>query len=315
MPGSWMADTSEEEEHPTVPLGINEMTIPRIALVMSVVTLSALLVMTSIIGWSVYTFLNDFEDSLDAGDPAVLQVDGRWGWEAHLLFDTCSPLAEAWEMPENLSGQDDVFFYPGELSCDWSHQGTGDHAVIVLYNRADNNVDLMLSLDSTSVAFTESGESTLLISGFQGNSTFFAPIDLLEDVDEETILLNASHVTVVDAVVSLEINIIRDSDQQPVHSDEGDSMQVHYRVWDADNETLLDEGDLPVSAGDDSRYIDGFGWSALGLDIGQDRGLLSPGTSHITLLPPAIAYGASEEHFLQDSWLKFELEITSLTAL
>ena len=44
MPGSWMADTSEEEEHPTVPLGINEMTIPRIALVMSVVTLSALLV-------------------------------------------------------------------------------------------------------------------------------------------------------------------------------------------------------------------------------------------------------------------------------
>jgi hypothetical protein len=92
-------------------------------------------------------------------------------------------------------------------------------------------------------------------------------------------------------------------------------MQVHYRVWDADNETLLDEGDLPVNAGDDSRYIDGFGWSALGLDIGQDRGLLSPGTSHITLLPPAIAYGASEEHFLQDSWLRFELEITSLTAL
>ena len=71
MPGSWMADTSEEEEHPTVPLGINEMTIPRIALVMSVVTLSALLVMTSITGWSVYTFINDFEDSLDAGDPAV----------------------------------------------------------------------------------------------------------------------------------------------------------------------------------------------------------------------------------------------------
>ena len=57
MPGSWMADTSEEEEHPTVPLGINEMTIPRIALVMSVVTLSALLVMTSIIGWSVYLSL------------------------------------------------------------------------------------------------------------------------------------------------------------------------------------------------------------------------------------------------------------------
>ena len=98
MPGSWMADTSEEEEHPTVPLGINEMTI--LDCISNVcVTLSALLIMTSIIGWSVYTFLNDFEDSLDSGDPAVLQVDGRWGG-SHLLFDTCSPLAEAWEMPE-----------------------------------------------------------------------------------------------------------------------------------------------------------------------------------------------------------------------
>ena len=70
-----------------------------------------------------------------------------------------------------------------------------------------------------------------------------------------------------------------------------------------------------MNAGDDSRYIDGFGWSALGLDIGQDRGLLSPGTTHITLLPPGIAYGGSEDHFLQKSWLRFELEITSLTAI
>ena len=53
----------------------------------------------------------------------------------------------------------------------------------------------------------------------------------------------------------------------------------------------------------------------LGLDIGQDRGLLSPGTSHYTLLPPPIAYGASDGHFLQHSWLLFELEITSLSAI
>ena len=315
MTGPWMADTSEEKEHPTVPIGLNEMTIPRIALVMSVVTLSALLVMSTIIGWSVYTFLNDFEESLDAGDPAVLQVDGRWGWEAHLLFDTCSPLGDSWEMPENLSGQDDSFLYPGELSCDWEHQGQNDHAVVVIYNHAQNNIDLLLSIDSSSIVFSESGESTLLVPSINANSTFFAPLNLLEDVDEETTLINASHVTVMDAVVSLEVNVIRGAEQKPVHSDEGDSMQVHYRVWDADNDTLLDEGDLPVTAGDDSTYIDGFGWSALGLDVGQDRGLLSPGTSHLTLLPPQIAYGGSEGHFLEHSWLRFELELTTLSAI
>tara|TARA_B100001250_G_scaffold377167_1_gene366040 strand:+ start:3182 stop:4129 length:948 start_codon:yes stop_codon:yes gene_type:complete len=315
MTGPWMADTSEEKEHPTVPIGLNEMTIPRIALVMSVVTLSALLVMSTIIGWGVYDFLNDFEESLESGDPAVLQVDGRWGWESHLLFDTCSPLAESWIMPENLSAQDDMFLYPGELSCDWSHQGQNDHAVVVIYNHAPNNIDLLLSIDSTSIVFSESGESTLLVPGLDSNSTFFAPLNLLEDVDDETVLINASHVTVMDAVVSLEMNVIRGADQKPVHSDEGDSMQVHYRVWDADNDTLLDEGDLPVTAGDDDTYIDGFGWSALGLDIGQDRGLLTPGTSHFTLLPPPIAYGGSEGHFLEHSWLRFELELSTLSAI
>ena len=209
MTGPWIADTSEEKEHPTVPIGLNEMTIPRIALVMSVVTLSALLVMSTIIGWSVYTFLNDFEESLDAGDPAVLQVDGRWGWEAHLLFDTCSPLGDSWEMPENLSGQDDSFLYPGELSCDWEHQGPNDHAVVVIYNHAQNNIDLLLSIDSSSIVFSESGESTLLVPSIDANSTFFAPLNLLEDVDEETALINASHVTVMDAVVSLEVNVFR----------------------------------------------------------------------------------------------------------
>ena len=315
MPGPWMADSSEEEEHPTVPLGLNEMTIPRVALVMSVVTLSALLVMSTIIGWSVYTFLDEVEESLDAGDPAVLQVDGRWGWEIHLLFDTCSPLASSWDMPENLSAQDDLFLYPGELSCDWEHQGEGDHAVIVIYNHASNAIDLMLNIESSSIVFSESGVSTLLLPSIASNSTYFAPLNLLEDIDDVNILVNASHVTVMDAVVSLEMNIISGPDKEPVHSDEGDSMQVHYKVWDADNDTLLDEGDLPVNAGEDPNYIDGFGWSALGLDIGQDRGLLSPGTSHYTLLPPPIAYGASDGHFLQHSWLLFELEITSLSAI
>ena len=34
---------------------------------------------------------------------------------------------------------------------------------------------------------------------------------------------------------------------------------------------LLDEGDLIVTAGDDSNFIQGFGWSAIGLDIDGER--------------------------------------------
>ena len=43
-----------------------------------------------------------------------------------------------------------------------------------------------------------------------------------------------------------------------VVAQDGDSLQVHYRVWDADTDELLDEGDLPVNAGADPNYIEGF---------------------------------------------------------
>ncbi|MGB1854630.1 MAG: hypothetical protein ACPHJX_02355, partial [Candidatus Thalassarchaeaceae archaeon] len=96
----------------------------------------------------------------------------------------------------------------------------------------------------------------------------------------------------------------------------GDTLEVHYKVWDADTDQLLDEGDLIVTAGDDSNFIQGFGWSAIGLDIDGDRGLIpgiDSGTTHITLLPPPIAYGNSDGHELQESWLRFELKVDRAT--
>ena len=73
----------------------------------------------------------------------------------------------------------------------------------------------------------------------------------------------------------------------------------------------LDQGDLIVTAGNDPAWIEGFGWSAIGLDIDGDRGLLpgiNTGTSHITLLPPELAYD-DEDDELKGRWLRFELSI------
>ena len=117
---------------------------------------------------------------------------------------------------------------------------------------------------------------------------------------------------VPDAEVVLDIHIFEGTEQREIHATDGDPLEVHYRVWNADTGELLDEGDLPVNAGDDSNYIEGFGWSAIGLDIDEDRGLiptLDTGTTHVTLLPPPIAYGNSEGHELEDAWLRFELKL------
>ena len=53
-----------------------------------------------------------------------------------------------------------------------------------------------------------------------------------------------------------------------------------------------------------------------GLDIDGDRGLIpgiDTGTTHVTLLPPPIAYGNSDGHELQESWLRFELKVDRAT--
>ena len=111
----------------------------------------------------------------------------------------------------------------------------------------------------------------------------------------------------------MDVNIFQGPESRDIHIQDGDSVEVHYTVWDADTGEELDDGTWVENAGDPWFSIEGFGWSAIGLDIDNDRGVTFPitdtGTSHITLLPPPIAYGNSENHELEETWLRFELKL------
>jgi len=307
---SWISDTPDEVEHPPVPLGINEMAVPRVTLMLSLGTALVMLLSAIWVGWAAWNFSADLEDSF--GPPVEAPtIDGRLAWEVDLMFDTCSAREGDWEWPENLSGQDDVFLYPGELRCDWGHQGDGDRASLVVYNRGNTTVDLVLEIRGAGVLFSDSDDTSDLMT-LDGNQSGFAELELTDDITEGSFTVVVSHLTVVDAEVLLDVNVFKGTEEREMHINDNDRIEVHYVVWDADTGEQLDEGDLLVTAGDDPAYIDGFGWSAIGLDIDGDRGLIpgiDTGTSHTTLLPPPIAYGNSDGHELQDSWLRFELSI------
>jgi len=262
------------------------------------------------VGWAAWNFSADLEDSF--GPPVEAPtIDGRLAWEVDLLFDTCSPREGDWVWPESLSDQDDVFLYPGELRCDWEHQGDDDRASVAVYNRGNATVDLVLEIRGAGVQFSDSDNTTHQIT-LEGNESEIVELELTEDITEGSITVAVSPVTVVDAEVLLEVNVFKGTEEREMHINDNDRIEVHYVVWDADTGEQLDEGDLLVTAGDDPTYIDGFGWSAIGLDIDSDRGLIpgiNTGTSHTTLLPPPIAYGNNDGHELQDSWLRFELSI------
>jgi len=308
---SWISDTPDEVEHPPVPLGINQMAVPRATLMLSLGTALVLLLSTIWVGWAAWNFSADLEDSF--GPPVEAPtIDGRLAWEVDLLFDTCSPREGDWVWPESLSDQDDVFLYPGELRCDWEHQGDDDRASVAVHNRGNATVDLVLEIRGAGVLFSDSDNTTHQIT-LEGNESGIVELELTEDITEGSITVAVSPVTVVDAEVLLEVNVFKGTEEREMHINDNDRIEVHDVVWDADTGEQLDEGDLLVTAGDDPTYIDGFGWSAIGLDIDSDRGLIpgiNTGTSHTTLLPPPIAYGNSDGHVLQDSWLRFELSIT-----
>ena len=310
MTRSWISDTPDEVEHPPVPLGINEMVVPRATLMLSLGTALVLLLSAIWVGWAAWNFSTDLEDSL--GPPIEAPtIDGRLAWEVDLLFDTCSPREGDWVWPEILSEQDDVFLYPGELRCDWEHQGDDDRASVAVYNRGNTTVDLVLEIRGSGVLFSGSDNTSDLMT-LESNENGIVELELTEDISEGSITVAVSHLTVVDAEVLLDVNVFKGTEEREMHINDNDRIEVHYIVWDADTGEQLDEGDLPVTAGDDPSYIDGFGWSAIGLDIDSDRGLIpgiNTGTSHITLLPPPIAYGNSDGHELQNSWLRFELSI------
>ena len=310
MTRSWISDTPDEVEHPPVPLGINQMAVPRATLMLSLGTALVLLLSAIWVGWAAWNFSADLEDSF--GPPAEAPtIDGRLAWEVDLLFDTCSPREGDWVWPESLSDQDDVFLYPGELRCDWEHQGDDDRASVAVHNRGTVTVDLVLEIRGAGVLFSDSDNTTYQIT-LEGNESGIVELELTEDITEGSIIVAVSPVTVVDSEVLLEVNVFKGTEEREMHINDNDRIEVHYVVWDADTGEQLDEGDLLVTAGDDPTYIDGFGWSAIGLDIDSDRGLIpgiDTGTSHTTLLPPPIAYGNNDGHELQDSWLRFELSI------
>ncbi|MCH2437200.1 MAG: hypothetical protein MK170_05710 [Candidatus Thalassarchaeum sp.] len=317
MSGSWISDTPDEVEHPNVPLGINEMAIPRAAILLSLATAALLICSTIVVGYSVYQFAKANQDAFSVTDTDLLK-DGndRWFWELDLLFDTCDSRLGDWDWPEVLADQDDVFLYPGELRCDWEHQGEGDRASVVVYNRGDQPLDLVLEIAGGNVVFATEGDADIILEPIEANGTAIVEIELQDGVTEHDITIEASHVRVPDAEVLLDVHIFEGSEPRTLHASDGDQLGVHYKVWNADTGDLLDEGDLVVTAGDDSRYIKGFGWSAIGLDIDEDRGLIlgiDTGTSHITLLPPPIAYGNSDGHELEEAWLRFELKVDRAT--
>jgi len=291
-------------------LGINEMVVPRATLMLSLGTALVLLLSAIWVGWAAWNFSTDLEDSF--GPPIEAPtIDGRLTWEVDLLFDTCSPREGDWVWPEILSEQDDVFLYPGELRCDWEHQGDDDRASVAVYNRGNTTVDLVLEIRGSGVLFSGSDNTSDLMT-LESNENGIVELELTEDISEGSITVVVSHLTVVDAEVLLDVNVFKGTEEREMHINDNDRIEVHYIVWDADTGEQLDEGDLPVTAGDDPSYIDGFGWSAIGLDIDSDRGLIpgiNTGTSHITLLPPPIAYGNNDGHVLQNSWLRFELRI------
>jgi hypothetical protein len=262
------------------------------------------------VGWAAWNFSADLEDSFGPSVEAPA-INGRLAWEVDLLFNTCSPREGDWTWPEILSEQDDLFLYPGELRCDWEHQGDDDRASVVVYNRGNATVDLVLEIRGSGVLFSGSDNTSDLMT-LGGNENGIVELELTEDITEGSITVAVSHLTVVNAEVLLDVNVFKGTEEREMHINDNDRIEVHYILWDADTGEQLDEGDLPVTAGDDPSYIDGFGWSAIGLDIDSDRGLIpgiNTGTSHTTLLPPPIAYGNSDGHELQNSWLLFELRI------
>jgi len=311
---SWISDTPDEIEHPPIPLGLNKMAVPRAALVLSVVTGFCLIVSTIWVGLSAMSFLEDLEASFGSTDVQLLKEDGRWTWEVGLLFDSCSSREDDWVWPDSLADQDGLFLFPGELRCDWEHQGDGDAASVAVYNRGNETLNLMMEISGGGVVFEESNEPYHSIYDLASNDSVVIQVELIESVTEREISITATHITVLQAQVRLDVNIFQETDKD-VHVQEGDPFEVQYTVWDADSGEELDSGDWADSAGDGCNWsIVGFCWSAVGLDIDNDRGLIpgvNSGTTHTTLLPPPIAYGNSDDHELKDTWLRFELSLRS----
>jgi len=313
--GPWISD---EPEDPPVPLGLNEMTIPRAAILASLGTIVMLLLSIIWIGWGAYSFLGQMDGAFVTVDESSIKEDGRWAWEVMLLYDTCDPKEDAWDWPENLSAQDEPFWLPGELTCEWRHHGAGDTAVVTVNNAGNQTLELQASVDSESVSISRPSGGLLEI---EPDSAEMLVLELDTDVEEEIFIVTVSHPTVEGAEVQLEVRLLADDDWA-LHVDYGDHMNVHYKVWISDTGEQLDEGDLPVTAGSEPTcdagapsacYIKGFHWGVIGLDCDVLRCAWSDGTTQTVILPPELAYkDRPDREPANNQWLVFELSINEL---
>ncbi len=323
MSGSWISDRPEAEEHPVVPIGFNEMAVPRIAILASIGTAFLLLVSSIWIGLGTWSFLNQFDDSVDFTSSAVsqedIQVDGRWTWEATLLFYDCESRTDDWSWPSNLASQDDVFWLPGELRCIWQHQGQGDYAHLAIHNVDDNN-SLPLSIKVTHSAISMDGEGQGILLDVAAGDAVVVPLRLEADMEDGTVFtVTLEHVSFPSAVVSLDVEVETNGERDR-HA-RSEHLDVDYYVSDADTGDYIDDGTLGAYAGEDPRcdspvpwvcYIEGFGWGLVGLDVDTVDPTFDSGTTHTILLPPDLAYGNSQGHEYQDTWMLFELTLNRL---
>ena len=227
MTRSWISDTPDEVEHPPIPLGLNKMAIPRVSLVLSVVTGLGLLFSSIWVGLSAMTFLEDLEASFGTTDVEILNEDGRWLWEVSVLFDTCSSREDDWEWPESLASQDDVFLLPGEVRCDWQHQGEGDSASIVVHNRGNHTLNLVMEISGGDVVFAANSQPYLIINELSANDSIIMEINLIEAVSEREISVTATHISVLQAQVRMDLAIFQGPDSRDIHIQDGDSVEVH----------------------------------------------------------------------------------------
>ena len=317
--GSWISDRPVSEEHPVVPIGINEMAVPRLSILASFGTIAMLLLSGIWIGFATNSFLHQFEDAFAAVAEEDIQVNGRWTWEATLLFDGCEARNDAWSWPSNLGDQDDIFWFPGELLCIWEHQGEGDYAHLAIHN-VDDERELPLSIEVNHAAISLDGDGQSVVTSIAPGDAVIIPLRLETMVEEAEFTIEVIHVSLPSAKLSLDVEMFSDGSDRDRHA-RNERMNVAYTVWDADTDQQLDSGTLPATAGDDPMcnipppgpcYIEGFSWGLVGLDADLLDSATLTGTTHTILLPPDLAYGDRDGHELEDSWLRFELELEQL---
>jgi hypothetical protein len=295
------------------------MTVPRLSIIASFGTIGMLILSGIWLGFAANSFLNQFEDAFAAVAEEDIQVNGRWTWEATLLFEGCDARNGEWNWPSNLAEQDDVFWFPGELQCIWEHQGAGDYAHLAIHN-VDDDRGLPISIDVKHSDITIDGDGQNLLVEIDAGDAIIIPLRLESMIEEDLFTIDISHVALPSAKVSLDVELYSDGSQKDRHA-RNEHLDVHYAVSDADTGDLIDEGDLGAYAGEDPRcdspipwvcYIEGFGWGLVGLDVDDfDPGFTS-GTTHVVLLPPDLAYGNEDGHQYQETWMRFELTLGRL---